>query len=130
MAEKFDFKPIITDTPAAGSGSHFLRNCTIGCIGLIAIVTIFLSIAISSSKSTPHNGSGYEAQKTCERAIEQILKSPSTAEFSSQASGSGPYDVTGTVDSENGFGAMLRSSFGCTVTFSGGNGSATVDYFE
>lgn len=30
--------------------------------------------------------------------------------------GSGPFTVRSTVDSQNGFGAMLRSSFVCTVT--------------
>ncbi len=45
-------------------------------------------------------------------------------------SGSGPYTVTGTVDSENSFGAMLRSNFQCTVTVTDDKTLTSVDYLE
>jgi hypothetical protein len=67
-------------------------------------------------------GSGGEggAYRACERAVESQLKSPSTADFSgatgSTITSSGDtYKVSGTVDSENGFGAMVRSGFSCEL---------------
>lgn len=74
---------------------------------------------------------GADARFYCEREVESLLKAPTTAEFSSTASASGsPYTVSGTVDAENSFGAMLRSEFRCTVEFLGNQHRVTVDYFE
>jgi hypothetical protein len=58
----------------------------------------------------------FDAQRVCQDFVMDRLKAPSTAEFDTDVSGVGPeYTVTGTVDSENSFGAMLRSQFTCTV---------------
>jgi hypothetical protein len=44
------------------------------------------------------------------------LKAPSTADFSDESvSGSGPWKITGSVDSENSFGAMLRAPWSFKV---------------
>jgi hypothetical protein len=57
------------------------------------------------------------------------LKAPSTAEFSgTTATGGGPWTVTGQVDSQNSFGAMIRSPFGCTVTITGESARVRVEY--
>lgn len=58
-----------------------------------------------------------DAERVCEEDfIAPRLKSPSSAESDLSASG-GPvtYTVTGTVDAENSFGAMLRSNVTCIV---------------
>lgn len=57
----------------------------------------------------------------CEELVKDRLKAPSTAEFSNEAAdgGDGSYVVDGDVDSENSFGAMLRSHFTCTVHSAG-----------
>lgn len=47
----------------------------------------------------------------CEGEVKERLKAPSTAKFESNATGGGPWTVTGTVDAENSFGAMIRSSY-------------------
>ncbi len=59
------------------------------------------------------------AELLCEEAVTNQLKSPSTADFPDkhtvmpfQATG---HEVRGVVDSQNGFGATVRSYFGCTV---------------
>lgn len=61
----------------------------------------------------------------CKDFVKDRLKSPSSAKFRNfyeddgevLVEGSGPqFKVVSTVDSQNGFGAMLRSSFVCTVT--------------
>ena len=59
------------------------------------------------------------AEIECESQVRTRLKAPSTAVFSGTlavANTDGDYDVTGNVDSENSFGAALRSSFSCIVS--------------
>ena len=66
-----------------------------------------------------------DAVRVCEEEfIPPRLKAPATAEYDLTASG-GPvtYTVSGTVDSENSFGAKIRSTWTCTV---GSDGSASV----
>jgi hypothetical protein len=56
------------------------------------------------------------AQDACQDRVKDLLKSPATAKFSDVAAvpqGAGTWRVTGSVDSENSFGALLRSSFSC-----------------
>lgn len=66
------------------------------------------------------------AYRACERAVESQLRSPSSAEFSGAPASTitqedDSYRVSGTVDSENGFGAMIRSEFTCELREVGGN---------
>lgn len=63
----------------------------------------------------------YDAERVCkEQFIAKRLKAPSTADYDLTVSG-GPdtYVVSGTVDSENSFGAKLRSNVTCEVTIVG-----------
>lgn len=62
-------------------------------------------------------GRAYDA---CLEAIRGQLKSPATAQFSersaaTEARDGGDFYFSGSVDSENGFGALLRSEFGCQI---------------
>jgi hypothetical protein len=69
------------------------------------------------------SSSGYMAEVMCEGFVKDRLKSPSSAEFDTSFTGSGPtYTVTGTVDSQNSFGAMVRNEFSCTVRHDGDGG--------
>lgn len=60
--------------------------------------------------------------------IEQVtnrLKAPATARFSArdrdnEAKDGDRYLFTGTVDSENGFGALIRSEWSCDIRWTGG----------
>lgn len=67
------------------------------------------------------------AQVACERFVVERLKAPATAAFQSfdklsvSGSGTGPWRVSGYVDSQNSFGALLRSNYTCVVEFSGDN---------
>lgn len=62
-----------------------------------------------------------EASSICKGFVKDRLKSPSTADFSaidaSVGSGIHAYVVTGAVDSQNSFGAMVRNSFRCALHF-------------
>lgn len=69
--------------------------------------------------------SAFNAQTECERYVSRSLKSPSSAKFAPHhelvilGQDAGPWTVVGWVDSQNSFGAMLRSRYICEVEFSG-----------
>ncbi|MFJ3319377.1 hypothetical protein [Curtobacterium sp. NPDC086286] len=96
--------------------------------GLVIVILLAISAAFGGGTSSSDNS--VEAQIACENRIKDALKSPSSADFNDDVSGSGPYTVTGTVDSENSFGAMLRSNFQCTVTVTDDKTLTSVDYLE
>lgn len=109
------------------------RGLLFGCLGCIMIPIAVVGIMIVGAL----NGGGnydsdnkYEAIAQCEARVKDLLKAPSTAQFSSDATGSGTWKVTGTVDAENSFGATLRSTYGCTVVINGDRATTTVDYFD
>jgi len=77
------------------------------------------------------------AYDACVEAATDRLKAPATAEFADRedvdvtVSGS-TYTVVGDVDSENGFGALIRNTYTCEVFIasSGRPGSATVTFAD
>jgi hypothetical protein len=85
-----------------------------------AVVVIPL-LALGACSSEPYDPDNeFEAEAQCESFVEDRLKSPSTAEFDLSASPAGSgWLVTGTVDSQNGFGAMIRGSVRCELHFEG-----------
>lgn len=61
------------------------------------------------------------AEYACEDAVKNILKAPSTAKFSHDAVNGSRDDellVVGRVDSQNSFGASIRSTYTCSVEWS------------
>lgn len=61
-----------------------------------------------------------QAATFCEQEVSKRLKAPATAQFHTEAvpddpanPDAGPWAVTGTVDSENSFGAYIRTPFQC-----------------
>ncbi len=118
----------MTDVPEAKPGER-KRTIIWAVVGAIAILMAIIGGINACSKRPDSNAnSKYEAIAQCEDRIKQLLKSPATAEFETDATGSGTWKVTGTVDSDNSFGASLRSSFQCTVVISGDSATTTVDY--
>jgi hypothetical protein len=97
--------------------------------GIILLVVAFVMLtpagdAGGGSSDRYDADNQYEAIAQCESRIERLLKAPATADFNSSASGGGTWTVTGTVDSENSFGAQIRSTYQCTVV-NNGNGTLT-----
>lgn len=93
-------------------------------LALIAVIIYGLVHACGGGLST----SKYGAQDRCETYIKTLLQAPSTAKFSGETAtdnGDGTWSVTGSVDSENGFGAKLRSTWSCTAK-DGGNNSWSI----
>ena len=101
------------------------KGFRLGCGGWSVIVLFFgCIIALLVNGGGSGGLSGSDALTYCEKNVKEKLKAPSTAKFhwdqpvatliQDQA-----YIVSGTVDAENGFGAMLRSSISCSVSLNG-----------
>lgn len=99
---------------------------------MTAMAAAMLSVALVSC-SDLDGPSEAGAEVSCEQRVKEQLKSPSSADFdgtTARAVTETEYAVSGTVDSENGFGAMLRSEFTCTVQFRDDGTFARVDSLE
>jgi hypothetical protein len=96
--------------------------------GIVIVLILTISSAVGGGSSS--SGDSVEAQIACEERVKQELKSPSTAEFDDTVTGSGPYTVNGTVDSENSFGASLRSNFQCSVRVDSKSTYTTLKYLR
>lgn len=97
---------------------------------VIALATLTLAgCGDATPKATVPKVSGVTA---CHHAVESRLKAPSTAKFEPESEarttdkqvdatdGSVTYIIEGWVDSQNGFGAQIRSDWMCAVVKSGG----------
>lgn len=85
-------------------------------VGVVVAIVIGLSVYGSFRNANPTDSDKQaESQVACEEVVKNNLKSPSTASFSNEtATGTaGSYTVTGDVDSQNSFGAMIRNHFTC-----------------
>lgn len=75
----------------------------------------------------PASQASVPAAVICKKAVTASLKSPSTADFpwslgnSIRATGKNTFRITSYVDSQNAFGATVRTNFTCDVTGSGGD---------
>lgn len=88
-------------------------------------VTATILAGCDNMMCTPHGG-----QKAVQRAILDQLKAPVSAKFSdmSLVSGPGPdeYMVSGKVDAQNSYGALIRNSFIGRATCTPSNAKYTV----
>ena len=93
-------------------------------VGIIAVLFLIgLIVKGCGGDSSGSGGDGRDeigASIVCEDFVKDRLKAPSTADFPSYSdytiTGSGDdYTVEGYVDAENGFGAMIRTDWTCTV---------------
>lgn len=104
----------------------------IGVLTILALVAAFVAGIVTSNgaKFSPFEaGPGSDdARVACHKFVADSLRSPSTAQFGPDTSvrveptiPTGPrWHVIGSVDSENGFGAMLRSDYNCLARLEAG----------
>jgi len=116
-------------------------------ITIVAVILAFILTLInfigygilestSTTSSTSSNQASYSAPREKDHSnmayiqskhyVKTILKAPSTAKFPfldfvSNDLGNGKYQVTSHVDSQNSFGAMIRSNWTVTIQFIGGD---------
>jgi len=92
-----------------------------GClitIGVIFALAILGSVCGDSGGSS--GSDSYGAVSVCKEFVVGRLASPSSADFGGTSSSvvvTNRYRVTGWVDSQNAFGAQVRSDFVCVVTY-------------
>jgi hypothetical protein len=100
------------------------RNLT-GCLWIFGILVAVVIIISLLSKALPDHGDAYSAQMSCEKFAKDRLLSPSSAKFSPDAETKAVslsderWTITGYVDSQNVYGAMLRNRYTCTVKYLG-----------
>lgn len=91
-------------------------------IGVAIAIIVGLFVWRGSNSEASSEELRDDATRACqEEFIPKRLKAPATAEFSnvSVAVTGETYTVAGAVDSQNGFGALVRSSFSCTMHANG-----------
>lgn len=84
------------------------------------ITAAALALAACSYSDEPDK---YGAQVMCEDFVEDRLRSPGSADFQRPDStievGTNEWQVSGSVDAENGFGALVRIDYVCTIRADG-----------
>ena len=96
-----------------------------GCIGCLVIVIIIFIIGAIFSSCTGEEGSKAQASIMAEKFVAESLKSPGSAKFQPPADqnikylGEGRYSIRAWVDSQNSFGALVRTHYGCIVKYDG-----------
>lgn len=92
------------------------KNRLVAGIAVAAVIVVVL-IAALTANSEPGES---DARSECEAYVDARLKAPATADYNLVASQDGEqWTVIGTVDSENGFGAKIRSDVTCELHFEG-----------
>lgn len=106
----------LTRRPMTGFEKGFL-----GCFGAVAVVLVLIvggCVAVMNGGSDK-TADESDAQYMCQQFVKDKLKSPSSAKFSNQvASGAGSsWTSSGTVESQNSFGAMIQTRYSCTLNY-------------
>ena len=104
-----------------------LRKCKKNSISVFAII-VFASLAIGSTESDPKKPDAIGAKVMCESFMKKRLKSPGTANFAGPFDGVEgarhlglknnvhTYEINSWVDSQNSFGATVRTKFYCKIS--------------
>lgn len=87
-----------------------------GCIAVLVLLAVIggCTVLLGRDGDEP---TAAGARSICQRFVKDRLKSPASADFSdvTASQSGGDWTVTGTVDSDNLFGAKVRNTFTCTV---------------
>ena len=98
---------------------------------VVIVLFLFIRSCFNSTETNniPTQSNKFLAYNYAEDFVKQNLKSPSTAEFPKTIEkdnhikelGNDEYLINSWVDSQNSFGAMIRSKFSCKIIFEGGS---------
>lgn len=108
-----------------------------GVAVIVGAVWLAGSAVLASDSEPQDEASGPTedgAISVCHQAVEAKLKAPATAEFGGETASTGTgedWAVTGWVDAENGFGALIRTDWKCFTTWlEGTKWETSVDVLE
>ncbi|WP_416957828.1 hypothetical protein ACNKF0_09540 [Nocardioides sp. T5] len=85
---------------------------------LVVVLAVVVGVPALVYLVRDPNGAG-GATRECREQVEERLKAPASAEFGDtydSLDDQGRWEIAGEVDSQNGFGAMVRNVYTCTVT--------------
>lgn len=127
--------PVVQAAPPAQVRSpkteaHKKGGCggpTLVILGILAIGFVILAVLGRPTQRGPEAPSAMGAWLDCQNFVKQNLKAPTTAQFpGANAEGvgtvlqdNGRWGVIGYVDSQNSFGAMIRSDYVCELSYNG-----------
>ncbi|ADD41568.1 hypothetical protein [Stackebrandtia nassauensis] len=127
---------INTEQPELRKSRFGYRARFVAIVVLLSITLlggVALALVLAEDKPKPRSVED-QAIDMCQDAVLQSLKAPSTADFVGEPiafSDGGEvapvYTVTGEVDAENSFGAMLRNLYTCDIQTSNDRDSWTVE---
>lgn len=102
---------------------------TLFIIGVVLMTILYMIGSIGGDSSTSNSASNNKllAYDYAEDFVKKQLKSPSTANFPGVSEenkqtidlGGGKYQINSWVDSQNGFGATIRTNFSCLIIIKG-----------
>lgn len=108
-------------------GLMVLIVLTIGSLSLLGSLVYIISGGVRSTPTRNINAEQVEAASFCKRQVRASLKAPQTAKFpmldfkATTSADEQTFYVTSYVDSQNGFGAMLRTNYQCELQYQGGD---------
>jgi hypothetical protein len=99
---------------------------------ILAVAAIGITIYVLNARSATPSAAATPYDRTtaflmCQKFIQQRLTSPGSADYPFGAStggddlGGGRYRFRGYLDSQNGFGALIRSTYDCSIKWAGGS---------
>lgn len=102
------------------------KTVVIALMAVPLMIGIFMNLNAPSSTPEPKD-SPRDAYLVCWQFVRDRLKAPATAKFPASSDpavvarklDNGAYRVTAYVDSQNGFGALVRTPFVCNLTWQG-----------
>lgn len=107
-----------TDAEKRAKNDRLGKRIAAGLVVLLVAGAIYGYVTDSPKSEQDYRGDSNEAVAQCEGFADKRLKAPATADYDLTASQSGEsWTVVGVVDSENGFGANVRSDVRCVLHF-------------
>lgn len=135
-------EPSAAEEPASEATPPAASSNNPGAIALVAIIVIIIVFVLlrqgEGSKPRVYTPNAMDAAAMCQVFVKDRLKAPKTAEFepaykaSAVTTGSGinSWLVKSYVDSENSFGAMVRTDYICKVKYVGNDKWELLDLDE
>lgn len=115
--------PVTPSQPAPSPTAVGTRSAVWPKVLIAAVAVLVLAAGGGLTYVLLEPGSATRQISACRERVKTQLKAPATATFSGEAVTRQPtgslLEVNGVVDAQNGFGAMLRQRYRCTVTADG-----------
>jgi len=111
-------EPVVRETKM-GQDS---KNRLVAVVAVVGAAVLVLLLVLTGNGEADAS----DARSDCEDYVDTRLKAPATADYELIATQDGEqWTVVGTVDSENGFGAKIRSDVTCELHYE--DGSSVLD---